>query len=98
MKAMTIRSNWSDDRIDGLEQKVVDGFRHVDRRFEQVDQRFEQVDQRFDRVEGEFREIRKEMKAGFERIDDRLDSFQRTMLLSYGGMIAGLLGVIATQL
>jgi hypothetical protein len=38
------------------------------------------------------------MKSGFNRIDERLDSFQRTMLLSYGGMIAGLLGVIATQL
>jgi tetrahydromethanopterin S-methyltransferase subunit G len=97
MEAMTARPNWSDDRIDGLDRKVDEGFRHVDQRFERVDKRFEQIDQRFDRAEGEVREIRREMKAGFDRIDGRLDSLQRTMILSNGGIIAGLLGVIATQ-
>lgn len=94
---MTARPNWSDDRIDGLERKVDEGFRHVDQRFKQVDQRFEQVDQRFDKVEGELRELRREMKGGFDRIDARLDTFQRTMILFSGAIIAGLLGVIGTQ-
>jgi hypothetical protein len=33
-----------------------------------VDRRFDKVDQRFDKVEGEVRELRSEMKTGFETI------------------------------
>jgi hypothetical protein len=39
MEMMTVRRGWSDDRIDGLELKVDEGFRHVDRQFEQVNER-----------------------------------------------------------
>ena len=45
-----MRQSWTDDRLDGLNEKVDQRFDQVDQRFEQVDQRFDQVDQRFDRV------------------------------------------------
>jgi tetrahydromethanopterin S-methyltransferase subunit G len=98
MEAMTARPNWSDDRIDGLERKVDEGFRHVDQRFEQVDKRFEQMDKRFEKVEGELQGLRTDMKSGFDLIHDRLHSFQRTLILFCGGLITGLLGILATQL
>jgi tetrahydromethanopterin S-methyltransferase subunit G len=105
MEAMTARPNWSDDRIDGLERKVDEGFRHVDQRFEQVDKRFEQVDKRFEqmdkrfeKVEGELQGLRTDLKSGFDLIHDRLHSFQRTLILFCGGLITGLLGILATQL
>jgi hypothetical protein len=137
METMTVRQGSSDDRIDVLERKVVEGFHHVDgrfaavdhrfelvdQRFEQVDQRFEQVDKRFEqvdkrfeqmdqrfeqvdkrfegverRMENGFKELRTEMKGGFDRIDTRLDAFQRTLILFCGGMMAALIGLIGTQL
>lgn len=77
---MTVRQSWSDDRIDGLELKVDEGFRHVDQRFEQVDKRFEQVDKRFDqvdkrfeRMEGEMTALRADMNSRFESLESRFD-------------------------
>lgn len=105
METMTVRQSSGDDRIDALERKVDAGFLRVDERFKRVDgqfkhvdQRFDEVNQRFDRVEGEARLLRTEMKAGFDLIHERLDAFQRTMLLFYGTIIAALLGVLGTQL
>lgn len=86
-----MRVNWTDDRLDNLSSRMDERFDHVDERFEQVNQRFEQVDQRFDRVEADIREIRTEMKAGFEGL-------HRTLLQVGGGIIVALIGVIATQL
>ena len=106
----------TDGRLTDLNVKVDHGFAQVDQRFEQVDHHFAQVDHRFERVETEitnlrvetrteFTELRGEMKAGFGRIDERLDSMQRTMiqgviamagatLAGFGGMIV----LVATQL
>ena len=39
MEMMTVRRGWSDDRIDGLELKVDEGFRLVDKQFDQVNER-----------------------------------------------------------
>lgn len=86
-----MRVNWTDDRLDNLSSRMDERFDHVDERFKQVDQRFDQVDQRFDRVEADIREIRTEMKAGFEGL-------HRTLMQVGGGIIAALIGVIATQL
>lgn len=44
MEAMTERQNWSDDRIDGLERKVDDGFRHMEKQFDRIDKRFEGIE------------------------------------------------------
>ncbi len=76
METMTVvRQGWSDDRIDGLELKVDEGFRNVGERFEranerfrQIDKQFEQVDRRFEQVDQRFEQIDKR----FEQVDERL--------------------------
>jgi DNA anti-recombination protein RmuC len=88
MEAM--RVNWTDDRLDALSGRMVDRFDRVDQRFKQVDERFKQVDERFDRVEADLREMRSELNLRFDRM-------QQTLFVTGGGIIAALLGVIATQ-
>jgi hypothetical protein len=99
METMTVRQNWSDDRIDGLELKVDEGFRHVDGRFEQVDKRFEQVDQRLGRVENEISLLRQEVNQGFKSIEAGMRGHYRTMLTFCVGILAifgTLLGALLT--
>ncbi len=100
-----MRVNWTDDRLgerfDRIDERfdhVEKRFDHVDERFKQVDERFKQVDHRFDRVETDLRELRVEMKGGFDKIDVRFDAMQRTLFLAAAGIVAALIGVIATQL
>ncbi len=70
---------WNDDKMDALDAKV--GEMHVrlarvevrvDDGFKEVDKRFEQVDKRLEKVDTELLEQRREMKAGFEKLNDRL--------------------------
>lgn len=56
----------------------------MDRRIDEVDRR---VDKRFDKVDGELK-----------RLDSKVDGLQHTTMLTGGGIIAALIGVIATQL
>jgi hypothetical protein len=52
-----------------------------------TDQRFDAVDKRLDAIE-----------RRLERLDDRFAALQRTLLLLCGGIMAALVGLIATQL
>jgi archaellum component FlaC len=64
----------------------LDDFRgEVNRRFDMVDKRFDKVDERFDKVDGELK-----------RLDSKIDGLQRTIMLTGGGIIAALLGIIGT--
>lgn len=90
--------NWTDDRLGERFDRIDERFDHVDERFKQVDERFRQVDHRFDRVETDIRELRGEVKGGFDRIDVRFDAMQRTLFLAAAGIVAALIGLIATQL
>ncbi len=88
------REAWTDERLDDFRTHVDQRFDQVDKRFDQVDQRFAQVDQRFDRVEADIRELRSDMKAGFE-------SMQRMMIIGFVTLFASIAasvigGVIAT--
>ncbi|HET7589225.1 MAG TPA: hypothetical protein VFK14_03425 [Solirubrobacterales bacterium] len=74
-------TEWNDDRLDELNERVKEGFACVDKRFEQVDKRFEQVEKRFEQVEKRFDEvderfvrIETEMKAGFAYMGKRIDA------------------------
>lgn len=67
--------------------RLDDFAKHVDQRFDAVDKRFEQVDKRFDAVD-----------RRLTGLDDRFAALQRTLVLLCGGIIAGLIGLIATQL
>jgi tetrahydromethanopterin S-methyltransferase subunit G len=42
------QKRWTGERLDGLEQKVDDGFAQVDKRFEKVDGRFDRLDRKID--------------------------------------------------
>jgi len=85
-----MREGWTDERMDDFAKHVDDRFDTVDRRFNEVDRRFEEIDKRFDRVDADMRELRKDVNTRFEGL-------QRTLLLSNAAIIAGLIGVIATQ-
>ena len=45
-----------------------------------------------------FDTLERRMENGFDRVDARFDALQRTMILFSGGIIAALIGLIATQL
>jgi hypothetical protein len=54
---------------------------------DEVNRRFDGVDKRFDKVD-----------ERFDKVDSKMDGLQRTIMLTGGGIIAALLGVIGTQL
>lgn len=102
METMTVRQNWSDDRIDGLERKVGEGFRHVDerfeyvdRQFEQVDKRFDQVDRRFDQVDKRFDRIEQEMSTRFNAFEFRLGSLEEGLRGFYRTLVTLCIGLFA---
>ena len=82
------RMAWTDERMD-------DFAAHTYRRFDAVDRRFDGLERR---MEDGFNRVDAELRA----VNARFDALQRTMLQVGGGMIAalvaGFLGVIATQL
>lgn len=87
METMTVRQSWSDDRIDGLECKVDEGFRHVDQRFEQVDKRLERLG---DGIEG----LRQEMSA----MQRSMVQFAVVFSTALAGLVVTQLGLILTQI
>jgi hypothetical protein len=72
---------WNDDRMDALDAKIDDMGVRLARVEVRVDDGFKQADKRFEKVESVLLEQRREMKAGFQRIDDRFqkmdDRFQK---------------------
>jgi hypothetical protein len=70
----------TDDRIDALVGQVAALGVRMDERFARMDECFDQVDRCFERVGREQLEQRREMKAGFERADDRFERVQGTLL------------------
>ena len=95
-------TEWNDDRLDELNERMKDGFASVDKRFEQVDKRFDKVDERFVRLEGEmksgfakvderFRYMDGRMEAGFERINGRLDRIFQGFIVVAAGVLGTLL-------
>ena len=83
-----VRSSWTDERLDLLNERVEERFDRVDRRFDEVDRRFEHVEARLERLENLF-----------EGMAARLDSIQRAMMYGVisltGGMIAGFSAIVA---
>jgi hypothetical protein len=79
-----MRKSWTDERLDDLSHRV---------------------DRGFDRVDADIRGLRAETKAGFERVDERFEAMHRLLLRFCGlmiaalvGLIAPLIGVVATQI
>ena len=68
-------------------ERMDDFAKHTDQRFDAVDKRLDAIERRFDTVD-----------RRLERLDDRFAALQRTLLLLCGGIMAALVGLIATQL
>jgi hypothetical protein len=86
-----VAPEWTEGRLDDLNDRV-------DRGFEKVDQRFNRVDDKIDRG---FEKVDQHLA----RIDARLDGMQKAMVQAAIAMTAGILvgfggiiGLIATQL
>jgi len=58
---------------------------------ERLDDLSQRMDAGFNRVDADLRELRGEMNA-------RFDALQRTLILAAAGVVASLIGLIATQL
>ncbi|HWO84700.1 MAG TPA: hypothetical protein VNM38_13055 [Solirubrobacterales bacterium] len=76
MAVTTPRETWADPRIDDLNKKVDEGFKRMDAGFEKADAKMEagfkradaRMDAGFARVDSDLRELRRDMKAGFDRL------------------------------
>jgi hypothetical protein len=101
------------ERVDDQFKLIDERFERVDERFKRVDERFVQVEQRLDRIElelrahgNEFIALRKELKAGFERMEERFDERSdatHRLLVQVSASLLGTVilasaGLIATQL
>jgi hypothetical protein len=58
---------------------------------ERLDDLAGRIDKGFDRVDTDIRALRAEMNTGFERVDGRLDSMQRTMFGMTATIVVGFL-------
>jgi tetrahydromethanopterin S-methyltransferase subunit G len=107
--AVAMKESWTDDRLDDFRGDVNRRFDDVNRRFDDVDRRldkaeaetnrrFDKVDKRFDKVEAETNRRFDEVGGHLQRIDSKMDGMQRTIMLTGGGIIAALIGVIGTQI
>jgi len=99
----TMRESWTDERLD-------DGFDRVSADIQSLRQETGALRKELRQETGALRKelrqelrqetgaLRQEMNGRFEHLESRFDDLQRTLLQVGGGMIAALLGVIATQL
>lgn len=82
------RGAWTDQKLDDFRDRV-------ELRFDQVDQRFNAMDNQmrdgFARVDGELLQLRAEV-AG---IHETMHRFAGRIMIALGGVIAGLVGVVA---
>jgi hypothetical protein len=56
------------------------------------------VDEGFRRVDADLRGLRSEVRSLGAEVNGRFDALQRVLILSHAGIVAALIGVIATQL
>jgi hypothetical protein len=78
-----MRDKWTDERLDDLNRKVDAGFDRID-----GDIRALRVETRT-----EFTALRGEMKAGFDRVDERFDALHRLLVQSVVVLLAALVGL-----
>jgi chromosome segregation ATPase len=81
-------TEWNDDRLEELNERVKDGFAEVDTRFDKVDERFV-------RLEGEmkagFKHADERLNAAFDHINVRIDRIYYAIVLAAVGVIGALL-------
>ena len=82
------RANWTDSRLDDLNERVGQIDKKMDAGFNRAD---EKIDAGFNRAD-------EKMDAGFNRLNDRIDKLQHSMIVVGGGLIAAMLTVLAAML
>lgn len=94
-----MRQSWSDDRLDGLSERMDLGFKHVDQRF---DDGFRHVNKRLDDGFGHMNKRFEKVDARLDRLEEKFDDLQRTLLQGCLGLIGTLIvtggAIVATQL
>lgn len=78
-----MRESWTDKRLDDLNEKVGSGFERID-----ADIRGLRVETRT-----EFVALRGDMKAGFDRVDERFEALHRLLVQSAVVLLAALVGL-----
>lgn len=84
----SMRESWTDKRLDDLNGKVDRGFERVE-----TEMHAQRVETRT-----EFTALRGEMKASFERVDERFDALHRLLIQVGCVLTTALIGLVATQL
>jgi len=80
------RENWTDKRLDDLNEKVDDGFARTDKK----------MDEGFARVDKDIRELRGEIKEVKGEMNSRFDSLNRTLIGAAVAIVVALVGSNAT--
>lgn len=99
----TPMTEWNNDRLDELNERMKDGFAEVDKRFEKVDERFvrlegemkegfARVDRRFEQVAS--KEEMGEVRVELVRLNERFDRFLHAMAVSAVGFAGALLATL----
>lgn len=90
---MMPREKWTDERLDDLNAKVDKGFAETKA----------EIREGFGRVDAEIRDLRTEMNARFEKVDERFekldgrfDSFYKVLVIAAAVVIAALISLGAT--
>lgn len=103
--AVMPRERWTDDRLDGLEQKVDNGFARGDSDIRELksemNERFDKVDARFEKVEGKIETGMNELRGEIKEVSRNLlalhELFSR---MSFGAAVAfavALIGAVGTH-
>jgi predicted nucleic acid-binding protein len=70
----------------------------LEERMARVEGILDQMDKRLGRVEEDMKELREEIKIGFQRMDDRFMSFTKWIIAALIGSWATLMGTLITGL
>jgi len=91
VETMVPKEQLLEQRLDGLDKKVDDGFERVDERFKQLDEKvdkgFKQVDARFGRVETDIRELRGDIKSLDQKLTRKFDRLTWILIASLVGIV-----------
>ena len=83
------REKWTEERLDDLNKKVDKGFEDVKGEFKDVR---DEMRGGFARVDGEIRELRSDMNERFDKMNDRFEAMQRTLVGGLFVVIAAIIG------
>jgi hypothetical protein len=91
MPVMTERPSWSDERLDDLSSRVDDLGRRIDAGFAELRP---EMNARFKEQDARWETRFDKQDAQLARLQDRMDSFQLTLIILCGGLIAALIATL----